>query len=119
MPLALLFLLVVFVVNLTGWDNTQTYFEQMLTIDNFAIAFTAVVVLTTILILPFSQRYIDQENESLAEYFSLFLFSLVGAVMMVAYENLLMLFVGIEILSISMYVLAGSDKKTSNRTKPA
>ena len=111
MPLVLLFLAIVFVVNLSGWNNTQTYFERMLTIDNFAIAFTGVVVLTTILILPFAQRYIDQENDNLAEYFSLLLFSLVGAIMMVAYENLLMLFVGIEILSISMYVLAGSDKK--------
>jgi NADH-quinone oxidoreductase subunit N len=111
MPLVLLFLAIVFVVNLTGWNNTQTYFERMLTIDNFAIAFTGVVVLTTILVLPFAQRYVDQQNDNLAEYFSLLLFSLVGAIMMVAYENLLMLFVGIEILSISMYVLAGSDKK--------
>ncbi|MDB5262878.1 MAG: dehydrogenase [Adhaeribacter sp.] len=111
MPLVLLFLAIVFVVNLTGWNDTQVYFERMLTIDNFAVAFTGVVVLTTILILPFAQRYIDLQDENLAEYFSLLLFSLVGAIMMVAYENLLMLFVGIEILSISMYILAGSDKK--------
>ena len=111
LPLVFLFLLIVLGVNFSDWNNTATYFERMLTIDNFAVAFTGVVVLTTILLIPFAKRYVDENNESLAEFFSILLFSLVGAVMMVAYENLLMLFVGIEILSISMYVLAGSDKK--------
>lgn len=111
LPLVFLFLVVVFAVNLYDWNNTQTYFEQMLTVDNFAVAFTGVVVLTTMLVIPFAQRYVEERHESLAEFFSILLFALVGAVMMVAYENLLMLFVGIEILSISMYVLAGSDKK--------
>jgi NADH-quinone oxidoreductase subunit N len=111
LPLVFLFLLIVLGVNFYDWNNTRTYFEQMLTIDNFAVAFTGVVVLTTILVIPFAKRYVDEQNESLAEFFSILLFSLVGAVMMVAYENLLMLFIGIEILSISMYVLAGSDKK--------
>lgn len=111
LPLVFLFLAVVFAINLSDWNDTQTYFEQMLTIDNYAVAFTAIVVLTTILVIPFAKRYVDEEHDSLAEFFSILLFSLVGAIMMVAYENLLMLFVGIEILSISMYVLAGSDKK--------
>jgi NADH-quinone oxidoreductase subunit N len=111
LPLVFLFLAIVFAANLRDWNDTQTYFEQMLTIDNYAVAFTAVVVLTTILVIPFAKSYVDERNDSLAEFFSILLFSLVGAIMMVAYENLLMLFVGIEILSISMYVLAGSDKK--------
>ena len=40
------------------------------------------------------------------------LFALVGAVMLVGYENLVMLFLGIEVLSIPLYVLAGSEKKS-------
>ncbi|WP_347159706.1 NADH-quinone oxidoreductase subunit N [Pontibacter chitinilyticus] len=111
LPLALLFLAVVFVVNLLSWNEAQSYFNHMLTIDNYAVAFTAIMVLTTLLLIPFSQRYVEEQNENLAEFYSLLLFSLVGAVMMVSYENLLMLFIGIEILSIAMYVLAGSDKK--------
>jgi NADH-quinone oxidoreductase subunit N len=49
----------------------------------------------------------------------LLLFSLVGAIMMVSYNHLLMLFVGIEILSISMYVLAGSDKRNVRSNEAA
>ncbi|MBC5775603.1 NADH-quinone oxidoreductase subunit N [Pontibacter sp. KCTC 32443] len=119
LPLALLFLIVVFGTNLLGWNNTQTYFNNMLTIDNYAVAFTGIMVLTTLLILPFSQSYIDKEDDNLAEYYSILLFSLVGAIMMVAYENMIMLFIGIEILSIAMYVLAGSNKRSLRSNEAA
>ena len=119
LPLALLFLIIVFGTNLLGWNNTQTYFNNMLTIDNYAVAFTGIMVLTTLLILPFSQRYIDAEDDNLAEYYSILLFSLVGAIMMVAYENMIMLFIGIEIISIAMYVLAGSNKRSLRSNEAA
>ncbi len=119
LPLALLFLVVVFGTNLLSWNNGQTYFNNMLTIDNYAVAFTGIMVLTTLFILPFSQRYIDAEDENLAEYYSILLFSLVGAIMMVAFENMIMLFVGVEILSIAMYVLAGSNKRSLRSNEAA
>lgn len=119
LPLALLFLIVVFGVNLFSWNNSQSYFNNMLTIDNYAVAFTGIMTLTTLLLLPFSQRYVDEKDDNLAEYYSLLLFSLVGAIMMVSYENMLMLFVGIEILSIAMYVVAGSNKKSLRSNEAA
>jgi NADH-quinone oxidoreductase subunit N len=119
LPLALLFLAVVFGANLFSWNDTQSYFNNMLTIDNYAVAFTGIMVLTTLLLLPFSQHYVDDQDDNLAEFYSLLLFSLVGAVMMVSYENMLMLFVGVEILSIAMYVLAGSDKKSLRSNEAA
>lgn len=119
LPLALLFLVVVFGVNLLDWNDTQTYFNNMLTIDNYAVAFTGIMVLTTLLILPFSQSYIDAEDENLAEYYSILLFALVGAIMMVSYENMIMLFIGIEILSIAMYVLAGTNKRSLRSNEAA
>ncbi|MCX2739441.1 NADH-quinone oxidoreductase subunit N [Pontibacter anaerobius] len=119
LPLVLLFLAIVFGINLLDWNDTQSYFSNMLTIDNYAVAFTGIMTLTTLLLLPFSQRYIDIADSNLAEYYSLLLFSLVGAVMMVSYENLIMLFIGIEILSIAMYVLAGSDKSSLRSNEAA
>jgi NADH-quinone oxidoreductase subunit N len=112
LPLILLVLAVVFGINLLDWNDTQTYFNNMLTIDNYAVAFTGIMVLTTLLILPFSQSYIDAKDENLAEYYSILLFSLVGAIMMVSYDNMIMLFLGVEILSISMYIVAGSNKQS-------
>ncbi|KAA9340959.1 NADH-quinone oxidoreductase subunit N [Adhaeribacter soli] len=112
MPAVVVFLAIVFGVNFIDWNQgPQTHFNNMLVIDNFSVAFAAVMVLSMLLILPFSRSYVTDENPHLAEFYSLLLFSLVGAIMMVSYENMLMLFLGIEILSIAMYVLAGSHKK--------
>ncbi|MDX5347681.1 MAG: NADH-quinone oxidoreductase subunit N [Hymenobacteraceae bacterium] len=110
LPAVLFFLAIIFGVNLIDWNNTQTHFN-MLTMDNFAVGFTGIMLLSTLLILPFANSYAIRPEAQLAEYTSLLLFSLVGAIMMVSYENMLMLFIGIEIISISMYVLAGSDKQ--------
>ena len=119
LPLSLLFLAVVFGINLLDWNDTQSYFNNMLTIDNYAVAFTGIMVLSTLLILPFTQHYVTSNDENLGEYYALLLFSLVGAVMMVSYENMIMLFIGIEILSIAMYVLAGSNKRSLRSAEAA
>ncbi|TGE07582.1 NADH-quinone oxidoreductase subunit N [Hymenobacter fodinae] len=120
LPAAMLMLALVFGINLIDWnEGAQSYFNNMLVIDNFSVAFTGVVVLTTFLLIPFSQKFVRDGAANLAEYYSLLLFSLVGAVMMVAYNHLLILFVGIETLSIAMYVLAGSDKRNLRSNEAA
>ncbi|RNI26264.1 NADH-quinone oxidoreductase subunit N [Rufibacter latericius] len=111
MPVVLLFLAVSLGATLFDWNQPQSYFSNMLATDNFSVGFTAVMVLSTLFILPFSRSYVVAQNSNLAEYYSLLLFALVGGIMMVSYENLLILFVGIEIMSISMYIIAGSDKR--------
>lgn len=117
--MALIFLAIVFGINLLDWNAPQSYFSNMLTIDNFAVAFTGIMVLSTLLIIPFTQHFATRNDANLGEYYALILFSLVGAIMMVSYENLLMLFVGIEILSIAMYVFAGSDKSSMRSAEAA
>ncbi|WP_303312271.1 NADH-quinone oxidoreductase subunit N [Hymenobacter sp. BT730] len=120
LPAAMLMLAVVFGVNLIDWNaGAQTFFSGMLVIDNFSVAFTGIVVLTALVLLPFSQKYVRDGEANLAEYYSLLLFSLVGAIMMVSYNHLLMLFLGIEILSVAMYVLAGSDKRNLRSNEAA
>ncbi|GAB3229542.1 NADH-quinone oxidoreductase subunit N [Hymenobacter seoulensis] len=119
LPAAMLMLAVVFGVNFLDWGTSQSYFNDMLLIDNFSVAFTGIVVLTALLLIPFSQHYVRDGEANLAEYYSLLLFSLVGAIMMVAYNHLLMLFLGIETLSIAMYVLAGSDKRNLRSNEAA
>ena len=51
-----------------------------------------------------------KEESSQTDHYALILFALVGALLMVSYTNMTMLFLGIEILSIPMYILAGSKK---------
>ncbi|MBC8083859.1 MAG: NADH-quinone oxidoreductase subunit N [Hymenobacter sp.] len=120
LPAAMLMLGTVLTVNFIDWNaGPQSFFHDMLIIDNFAVAFTGIVVLTALLLLPFSEKYVRDGQPNLAEYYSLLLFSLVGAIMMVAYNHLLMLFLGIEILSVAMYVLAGAEKNNLRSNEAA
>jgi NADH-quinone oxidoreductase subunit N len=119
LPFVLVVLALVFGLNLLDWNHAGSlgglfdspYISQMLTVDNYSVAFSSIVLLTALLLVPFSNSYVAAGEPNLAEYYSLLLFSLVGAIMMVSYNHLIMLFVGIEILSISMYCLAGSNKR--------
>ena len=61
--------------------------------------------------MALSKGFIDDSHAHPAEYFAIMQFSLVGAIMMTNFQNLIMLFIGVEILSVSMYVLTGSDKR--------
>jgi NADH-quinone oxidoreductase subunit N len=127
LPFALVVLALVFGINLLDWNHASSltglfdspYISQMLTVDNYSVAFSGIVLLTALLLVPFSRSYVVAGEPNLAEYYSLLLFSLVGAIMMVSYNHLIMLFVGIEILSISMYCLAGSDKRNVRSNEAA
>ncbi len=109
LPLALAGLLIAFGMTTCAWGNPVTYFGMM-RMDNFALAFTGLSVLGTALILMLSQGYFKPGSKNIAEYFTLVLFALCGMVIMVAYENLSMLFIGVEIMSVSLYILAGIRK---------
>ena len=91
------------------WNTNKHYFNEMMIVDNFAVAFSVLLILITLCWFAISPKYFtDPTSES--DHFSLVLFALIGGVIMVSFNNMIMLFLGIEILSISMYILAGSNK---------
>ncbi|MDV3308033.1 MAG: NADH-quinone oxidoreductase subunit N, partial [Cyclobacteriaceae bacterium] len=89
------------------WNTSQAYFHDMLRFDNQALAFSIIIALAGLLWFVMSGSYL-RERTDVTDHTALVMFSLVGAVFMVSYQNMVMLFLGIEILSISLYVLAGS-----------
>lgn len=89
------------------WNTSQAYFHDMLRFDNQALAFGIIIALAGLLWFVMSGSYL-RERTDVTDHTALVMFSLVGAVFMVSYQNMVMLFLGIEILSISLYVLAGS-----------
>ncbi len=107
-PLVIIGLITTFILNIFDWDTNLTYFKMM-RYDNYAVAFTSVILVIAILWFIMAENFFKEET-SLTDHFALILFALVGTVIMVSYTNMTMLFLGIEILSISMYILAGSKK---------
>lgn len=109
LPLTLLGLLVSLGFVVCSWNQPTVHFGMM-QIDNFALAFSGISIIGTFLIFLLTQRYFAENSPNVAEYFTLILFALCGIVIMVSYKNLSMLFIGVEIMSVCLYILAGIRK---------
>lgn len=107
-PVVILGLILSAVLLTLEWNEATAYYSNMLTFDNFAVAFSITLSLVAMLWFLMSKDYFENTT-NVTDHFALILFSLVGAVFMVSYSNLAMLFLGIEVLSVSLYVLAGSN----------
>ena len=94
---------------ISDWNNTTHHFSDMVMFDNFTLAITALICVLGVLWFWMGSEYFNDEAH-LTDKASLVLFSIAGAIMMASFNNMAMLFLGIEILSISLYVLAGSRK---------
>ncbi|GAB4040803.1 NADH-quinone oxidoreductase subunit N [Spirosoma jeollabukense] len=112
-------MLVTLAINFLDWNKNYLYFNDMMRTDNLSMVFTAIVLGSAFLVVALSGSFMESEEAQPAEYYALILFSLVGAVMMITFENLIMLFVGVEILSVAMYVLTGSDKRNLRSNEAA
>jgi NADH-quinone oxidoreductase subunit N len=106
-PTVILGLIAAAALLVLDWNTDLSHYSNMLTFDNYAIGYSVAISLIAILWFFMSRDYF-QNNTHVTDHFALILFALVGAVFMASYSNLSMLFLGIEILSISLYILAGS-----------
>jgi NADH-quinone oxidoreductase subunit N len=111
LPVTVIGLLVALGLAVVHWkDGAQPIYHGMMLFDNFSIAFSAITIISTILILLLSKDYFEKISTHVAEYYAIILFSLAGIIVMLSYNNLTMLFIGIEIMSVSLYILAGIKK---------
>jgi NADH-quinone oxidoreductase subunit N len=82
-------------------------FGDTVTSDLYATAFNLVFIVVTALTVLLSFRYLDYQGLERGEYYALLLFACAGMMIMAAALDLLMIFIGLEILSISSYILCG------------
>jgi NADH-quinone oxidoreductase subunit N len=92
-------------VNLIG--SNGTFFSGMIVVDNFGIYFRFIFLVTAGLTILASLQYLRQQELYLGEYHSLILFATVGMNSMAVSNDLIMTFLGLEVLSVSCYVLLG------------
>ena len=88
------------------------YFNNLLRFDGFSVWFNLLMTGCTLLYMLLLGKEIKKVGLHVAEYFALISFILVGIFLLSSYNHMLMLFLGIEILSIPQYILAGSDKRS-------
>ena len=92
-------------------SEPQLYFNNMLRIEHYSLWFNTLMTGCTFLYVLLMGSEIQKVGNHVAEYFALIFFILCGVYVLSSYNNMLMLFLGIEILSIPQYILAGSDKR--------
>jgi NADH-quinone oxidoreductase subunit N len=111
-PIMVLGLAVIFSLNLQTWNHPESHFNGMLTDSNFSTAFSglAIFIMLIILILAGDFYTSSDDEKHISDYMAILIFTLCGAFMMFSFANMAMLFLGIETLSISLYVMAGSRR---------
>jgi len=82
-------------------------FHDMLIVDGFATFFRVLVIGVGLLAIFCSTEYLRREGAPGGEFYALILFSIVGQSIMAASNELIMIFIGLEISSIASYILAG------------
>ncbi|MCF8721003.1 NADH-quinone oxidoreductase subunit N [Nitrospina gracilis] len=76
-------------------------------VDNLSVFFTCIFCLSSALAILLSIEYNRRERINMGEYYGLILFCTVGMIVLASSTDLIMIFLGIEIVSICLYVLAG------------
>ncbi len=113
--LAHVLLAAVIVVNIL--ELREVYFfnintSNMMVFDRFALLFTLVANISTFAFFALSSKDMEGVGVHYNDYFALIFFILSGIILSASFKSLLILFLGIEIISIPLYILTGSDKRS-------
>ncbi|BDV44745.1 NADH-quinone oxidoreductase subunit N [Geotalea uraniireducens] len=96
---------------LNGWGAPpQEGFSSSVQLDNFAIFFKGIFLLSATLTILISDHYMKREECNVGELYPLILFATTGMMLMASGTDLMTIFLGLEVLSVSLYVLAGFNR---------
>jgi NADH-quinone oxidoreductase subunit N len=95
------------------WGSTAAPFSGLYTIDNFGTFLKLVALFVLFLVTMVSFRYTDREGITEGEYYSLLLFSALGMMVMVSSTSFVTIFIGLEVMSLSIYILCGLLKRSA------
>jgi NADH-quinone oxidoreductase subunit N len=91
--------------------NGETSYAGMIINDHFRLIFAFIFLIVTFLTVLISLRWVKEEELPVGEYFALLMFATTGMLFMSAANDLVMIFLGLEITSISTYVLCGYRRR--------
>src|SRR6201996_969115 len=116
--LGLALLVIVNYADMVGY-HVEIDTHKMLFFDTFGLLGNSIAFVSTLLLVLLSGRDMERVGHNLAEYFALIFFVLCGVAIVTSFNTLLMLFIGIEIISIPLYILTGSDKRNLKSNEAA
>ncbi|MFQ5603925.1 MAG: NADH-quinone oxidoreductase subunit N [bacterium] len=112
--LALFGIILTFIFTLNLWGVHEAAFHGLLKIDNFALIFDCIFLVSAGLCMLLAVNHFEGNYLLYPEFFAILSFATVGMMLLASSTHLLTLFIGLETLSISLYILAGIKR---NETK--
>jgi NADH-quinone oxidoreductase subunit N len=99
-------------------NDTMPLFNEMMVSDSYSNFFNIVFLSSVVLTVLSSFRYLDREKLQFPEYYILILFSALGMMLMAAATDLIVVFIALEIMSLTIYTLVGF-RRTDRRSNEA
>lgn len=115
----LLALLIANIADTQGYTVLHINTYGMLAYSKFGYLFNSIAIGATLIYVLITGKEIEKYGRYTAEYFTLIFFVLCGISLLSCYSNMLTLFLGIEIMSIPLYILTGSDKRNMKSNEAA
>ncbi|HMG81628.1 MAG TPA: NADH-quinone oxidoreductase subunit N, partial [Ferruginibacter sp.] len=116
-------LAIILIANCYELYSGDTFFhievKNMVHVNSFNLTFITVALGCTLLFFLLSGRDFEKVGSSVSEYFALIFFILCGVCLVATFNTLLILFIGVEIMSIPLYILTGSDKRNLKSNEAA
>ena len=109
-PITILGLLAVLGLVVSEYNHPASYYNAMIVVNNFSVAFSGLFIVLTIFLVALSQDVYKNHQTKISDFIAIKIFLLSGAIAMVSFGNLSMFFIGIEVLSIALYILAASNR---------
>src|SRR5215204_1427172 len=94
-------------------------FYGMVRIDGFALAFKAIFLISAALAIGISTRFLDIEEEQHGEYYALILFATVGMMFIAGGYDLISLYISLELMALTFYVLVAFTKRERKSNEAA
>src|SRR5437899_8295744 len=100
-------------------SGTLAGFHDSVVVDGFLIFFAALFLVSTALVILLSAKYLEIEREHEGEYYALLLFACVGMMLMASGVDLIVMFLGLETMALSFYVLTGFLRREKRSNEAA
>jgi NADH-quinone oxidoreductase subunit N len=94
-----------------GTEGTGTALSEAVSVDRFAVFGTIIVAVALGLVALVTHEYLTREGNDGPELYALFITAAMGAQIMLSANDLIVLFLGLETLSLSLYVLVASNRR--------
>lgn len=101
------------------WGARESAFGDAIVVDHFALFFTLIFLLVAALTIMASIHYVRLTGIHEGEFYSLVLFATVGMIVMAAANDLLVFFLGLETMSVAVYVLSGMWRSSARSSEAA